>query len=132
MGEKRHIPLAEATGTVEQVMMREPRVHDADAPIDVARAELSNPKVKLLLVCDGPRLVGTVGREQVEGHASAGPVSLGDLAVNGGPRLRPQDSPARALELMSRLADHRVPVVDDEGQLVGLVCWNERHGCFCA
>jgi CBS domain-containing protein len=127
----RNIPLAEATGTVGEVMLREPRVHEAGEDIAVARAEFENPRVRTLLVCAGDRLLGTVDRAQVEAHAG-GPATLGELAVDGGPRVAPQDTPARALEVLAEAGESRVPVVDDGGRLVGLVCWNQRNQWFCA
>jgi CBS domain-containing protein len=38
---------------------------------------------------------------------------------------------SEALEIMSRLDEERLAVVDPDGELVGLLCLNRKHGHFC-
>jgi CBS domain-containing protein len=125
MASTRHIPLDQAGPTVADVMLAEARTIPKDTPVAAVRETFANPRVKLLLVADGDRFLGTL--------------APGDLPADGTieaavdehvPRLRPQDGIARALELLEHTS--RVPVVDAEGRLHGLVCLNRGKSAFCA
>jgi CBS domain-containing protein len=45
--------------------------------------------------------------------------------------VEPGDPVARAVELLDAEQADRLPVVADDGTLVGLVCFNRRQGHFC-
>ena len=49
----------------------------------------------------------------------------------GGALVGPHDPVARAIELLEVRQDDRLPVVDDDGTIVGLVCFNRKRGHFC-
>src|SRR5919198_4956648 len=125
MGDTRHIPLAHAGPKVRDVMLREARAIAPQTRVGEVRETFANPRVKLLLVADGDRYLGTVAPADLpEGD---GPVAR---HVNpDAPRLHPDDPVARALELLE--ATDRVPVVDDHGRLHGLVCLNRGKSAFC-
>jgi CBS domain-containing protein len=125
MGSTRHIPLAEAGPSVRDVMLAEPRTVSVRTPAAEVRETFAKPSVKLLLITDGDRFVGTLGRDDVPADGTIEP------AVNtNAPYVAPGDPVARALELLQD-AD-RVPVVDADGRLHGLVCLNRSKGAFCA
>ena len=44
--------------------------------------------------------------------------------------MTPQDPVERVVELLEARQTDRLPVVDD-GAIVGLVCFNRKHGHFC-
>jgi CBS domain-containing protein len=121
----RHIPLDAAGPTVRDVMLAEARTIAPDTPVDEVRETFANPRVKLLLVAEGERFLGTLspGDVPAEGTIAAG-VNR-DAAT-----LRPHDGIERALELLEHAS--RVPVVDDDGRLHGLVCLNRGKSAFCA
>ena len=125
MSSTEHIPLDEAGPLVRDVMLAEARTIGPDTPVEVVRETFANPHVKLLLVTEGDRFLGTVGRDGLPESGTIGP------AVDAGaPSVRPDDAVPRALELLEH-AD-RVPVVDEDGRLHGLVCLNRRRSAFCA
>jgi CBS domain-containing protein len=125
MSSTRHIPLDKAGPTVRDVMLAEARTIPADTPVEDVRETFANPRVKLLLVADGERFIGTLSPADVpaEGTIAAG-------VDTGAATLDPQDSVERALELLEHTS--RVPVVDPEGRLHGLVCLNRGKSAFCA
>ena len=125
MTSTRHIPLDKAGPTVRDVMLAEARTIPADTPVEAVRETFANPRVKLLLVAEGERFLGTLSPADVpaEGTIAAG-------VDTETPRLDPQDSVERALELLAHTS--RVPVVDPEGRLHGLVCLNRGKSAFCA
>ena len=45
--------------------------------------------------------------------------------------MAPADAAARALELLDAGQSERLPVVEEDGSLVGLVCFNRRRNVFC-
>ncbi|WP_028058990.1 CBS domain-containing protein [Candidatus Solirubrobacter pratensis] len=125
MGSTRHIPLDQAGPTVADVMLAEARTIAPDTPAAAVRETFENPSVKLLLVADGDRFLGTVAPDDVPADGAIGP------AVNARtPCLRPDEGIPRALELLEHTS--RVPVVDADGRLHGLVCLNRSKSAFCA
>jgi CBS domain-containing protein len=95
------------------------------ATVAEARAAFESPRHKLLVVADGTRYVGSIDRGAVENADDATP--LGELRMADVPTLSPDDPTSAALELDAS----RTPVVDDGGELVGLVCFNRTRGSFC-
>jgi CBS domain-containing protein len=124
-----HIPVEKAGPHVSDVMLGSPRALPADATVADARAAFENPKERLLLVCDGERFVAALAREDVAGADDATPLTA--LSSGATPTLRPDDVVAAALEIVGEDVE-RVPVVDGDGALRGLVCFNPRGSYFCA
>ena len=126
----RNVPLADAGPRVADVMLREPRAVPPGTTVAEARAPFENPRVRLLLVADGERFLGAVTRDQV-GDGVDGAATLEQLAAEG-VLVRPDDPVDRAVELLGADgARDRLPVVAGDGTLVGLVCFNRKHGHFC-
>jgi CBS domain-containing protein len=126
----RNVPLADAGPRVEDVMLRGPRTVAPDTTVAEARAAFENPRVRLLLVARGDTYLGAITRETI-GDELAGHVTLEALATTGGALVAPADPVDRAVELLDAQQTERLPVVADDGTLVGLVCFNRRHGHFC-
>jgi CBS domain-containing protein len=123
-----HIPLDEAGGsTVRDVMMREARSVGPATPISEVRETFSSPSVKLMLVTDGERFLGTLGRDDLpaEGDGPIEPHVRSDR-----PSLSPDDPMEHALALVREQDMTRIPVVEGD-QLLGLVCFNKSHSAFC-
>lgn len=120
-----HIAVADAGPHVEDVMLAPADTFPSTATVADARRAFESPRHKLLVVVDGPRYVGSVLRESVEGVDDATP--LADVAVADVPTVAPDDPTATATDLdMSR-----TPVVDAQGEFRGLVCFNRTRGSFC-
>jgi CBS domain-containing protein len=127
----RNVPLADAGPRVEDVMLRGPRTYAPGTTVAEARAEFENPRVRLLLVARGDTFLGAVTRETI-GDELAGDLTLDGLATAApGALVAPADPVDRAGELRDARQTDRLPVVADDGTLVGLVCFNRRHGHFC-
>jgi CBS domain-containing protein len=125
MTSTRHIPLDAAGPTVRDVMLAEARTIPPDTPVQDVRETFANPRVKLLLVAEGERFLGTL---TPDGVPAAG--TIADGVDTDTPTLNPDDGVARALELLEHTS--RVPVVDADGRLHGLVCLNRGKSAFCA
>jgi CBS domain-containing protein len=126
----RNIPLADAGPRVEDVMLRGPRTYAPDTTVAEARVEFENPKVRLLLVARDDTYLGAVTRETL-GDELGGDVPLEALAAGERMQIDPDDPVERAVELLDARQTDRLPVVEDDGTLVGLVCFNRRQGHFC-
>lgn len=127
MGSTRHIKLDDAGPTVRDVMLKEARAIGPQTPVAELRETFARPSVKLMLVADGDRFLGTIRPDDLP-ESDDGTVAA--LVRPDAPQVRPEDPVARALELLDD--DDRLPVVDAEGRLQGLVCLNRRHDSFCA
>jgi len=126
-----HLPLADAGPAVRDAMLLQPRSTPATTPVAQARETFANPHVHLLLVVgeDG-RFLGTLTREDLPGDADdAAPV--GDFARRDTPRIGPDAPVAEAVATLERTGGDRLPVVDEDGTLCGLVCWDASGGHFC-
>jgi CBS domain-containing protein len=125
MTSTRHIPLAAAGPTVRDVMLAEARTIPPDTPVEDVRETFANPRVKLLLVAEGERFLGTLSPDRVPAE---GTIAQGVDTET--PTLAPDDGIERALELLAHTS--RVPVVGSDGRLHGLVCLNRGKSAFCA
>lgn len=125
-----HLDVAGSAGrTVAEVMIRGPKTLPAAATVDEARRLFENPRVLVALLDDGGRYAGELRRDDLPPSLPAeGPV--GGLA-RPGETIGPDRPMSEALEIMSRLDEERLAVVDPDGELVGLLCLNRKHGHFC-
>jgi CBS domain-containing protein len=128
MTETRHIPIGEAGPAVRDVLLREARAVAPDTPVREVRETFENPRVKLLLVAEGDRFLGTIGPDDLpDGDGTIAAHVRGDA-----PRVTPGDAVRTALELVEQTGLNRIPVVDEDGRLEGLVCFNRSRNAFCA
>jgi CBS domain-containing protein len=125
----RNIPMADAGPSAADVMLRDPRAVPPSTTAGEARATFENPRVRLLLVAEGDRFLGAVTRDDLPDPVEDGR-TLGDLAGDA-VLVRPQDPVERVLGLLGEEDTDRLPVVGEDGALLGLVCFNRRHGHFC-
>ena len=126
-----HLPLADAGPTVRDAMLLEPRATPADTPLARVRETFANPHVHLVLVvgADG-RFAGTLTRDDLPPDAPDD-APIGDFVRPDAPRIDPGAPVARAVELLEAEDATRLPVVDEEGVLRGLVCWDRAGARFC-
>ena len=127
----RNVPVAEAGPSVADLMLRGPRTVAPDTTVAEARAAFANPRERMLLVTDGGgRFTGSVPRAAITDDLADGQ-TLGELLDADVPRVMPADSASRAIELLDADQSERLPVVEPDGTLVGLVCFNRNRGVFC-
>ena len=125
----RNVPVALAGSRVADVMLRGPRTLTPATTVAEARRAFENPRERLLLVTSGETFVGAIDRDVLaQDIPDDTPVAQLDLT---GARVGPDDPVSRALELLDVDQGERLPVVADGDRLVGLVCFNRRHGHFC-
>src|ERR1700761_5706898 len=109
MSPTRHIPIDDAGPAVRDVMLKDPRTVGPDTPVAEVRETFANPHVKLMLVADGDRFLGTLTPDAVDGRTG----TVAALVDPDTPHLAPDDTVSRALELLGEDVD-RVPVVDED------------------
>ena len=88
-----------------------------------------SPRMKLLLVTDGERFLGTLTPDDLPAEGD-GPIEPHVRADT--PRVAPGRPGRRARWRSSnREGMTRIPVVDAGDRLQGLVCFNASHEAFC-
>jgi CBS-domain-containing membrane protein len=124
---------------VSDVMLRHPKVLDARATVDEARAALTDDHVHMVLLSQGSTLVGTLVRTDLPS-----PIQRSDQrSVEGsGPALPwstlrnrtvPSETSADAArELLIARGLRRLAVVDHDGTLLGLMCLKRSRTGFCS
>ena len=120
-----NVKVADAGPLVRDVMLAQPETLPSTATVADARAHFESPRQKLILVSDGARYAGALTRESLHGADDA--AELGSLTMADVPTLAPGDPMQRALDLGAS----RTPVVDGNGELAGLVCFNGTVQTFC-
>jgi CBS domain-containing protein len=123
-----HIPVADGGPAVRDVMLREARAVGPSTLVAEVRETFANPRVKLLLVTDGERFLGTLGPDDLPDNDDG---AIEAYVRADAPRVGPDDPVARALELLEANGLSRLPVVDANDRLQGLVCFNRDHSAFC-
>ena len=112
--------------TVKELMSSTPRTVSADQTIvDAARA-MRDENVGLVPVVDGERLVGTVTDRDITIRVVAeqqDPAStrMQEIASTDLVTVDPQQDLDEALRLMAQHQVRRLPVVEEDGRLVGIV-----------
>jgi CBS domain-containing protein len=129
MTSTRHIPIDAAGPAVRDVLLREARAVAPDTPLGEVRETFANPRVKLLLVADGQRFLGTIGPDDLPSDGD-GPIA--PHVRHDAPRLSAGAKVDEALKLVAETGASRIPVVDEQGRLEGLVCFNHARNVFCA
>ncbi|WP_028063223.1 CBS domain-containing protein [Solirubrobacter soli] len=122
-----HIPLDEAGPSVSDVMMVGAESVGPDMPLADARAFFT-PRKKLLLVTDGDRFLGTLTPADLPDTDDG---AIGPHVNADPPRVTPDDPVATAMALVEDEDMTRIPVVDAEHRLQGMVCFNRSHEAFC-
>src|SRR3954453_9704835 len=95
MTSTRHIPRDPPAPTGRDVMLAEARTIPPDTPVEDVRETFANPRVKLLLVAEGERFLGTLRPDDVP---AAGTIAQG--VDTDTPTLAPGDGIERALALL--------------------------------
>jgi CBS-domain-containing membrane protein len=129
---RRHIKIDEAGPFVADVMMPSPHTHPADMTVGEARQAFEKRSLKLMVVTDqSGQYVGTVARDTIPDDARDD-ATLATVADRDGLAFRPDDPTKDALASLEHGRAERVPVIDADGALAGLVCLNNGSDHFCA
>lgn len=133
----RNAPQPHAPGTgdgprVADVMVTCPKTHGPDCGLEEIRALFDDDHVQMALIVTGDgRLITTIERPDLAATASnlASASEAGTLASR---TVSPSHSVAAALARLLREGRRRLAVVDDSGQLLGLVCLKRDLTGFCS
>ena len=112
--------------SVKEVMSSKPCAIDADKPVSHAAKMMKDEGVGLAPVVEGNRLIGTltdrdiVTRVVAEGK-DADAVTAREAASTDLVTVTPQQDLDEALQLMAKNQVRRLPVIEEDGRLVGVV-----------
>ena len=112
--------------SIIEVMSADPRSVDADKPIAYAAQMMKQEDVGLAPIVEGDRLVGAltdrdiVTRVVAEGKDPQS-VTVREVASTDVVTIGPQQDLDEALRLMATNQIRRLPVVEEDGRLVGIV-----------
>lgn len=110
------------------LMLREPKRLTADASVAEVRDQLANPRVQMVLLADGRAFRGAV--TQIPADAASDDRAL-DHADTEPEVISPHASADEAFERAAASPTRRVIVLDDDRNLLGLLCLNRDRSGFC-
>jgi CBS domain-containing protein len=110
------------------LMLSEPKTLAADASVAEVREQLSNPRVQMVLLADGRAFTGAV--TQLPSDAAPDDRAL-DHAEPDPQIISPHASADEAFERASASPNRRVIVLDDDRNLLGLLCLKRDRSGFC-
>jgi CBS domain-containing protein len=120
---------------IRELMTESPRTVRSDATVVEAARVMSNDDVGLVPVVDGDRLVGTVTDRDIAIRVVAeerdpGSTTVREIASTDLVTIDPEQELGEALRLMAQHQVRRLPVVEEDGRLVGIVAQADvaRHG----
>jgi CBS domain-containing protein len=111
---------------VREAMVSHPGHLSADDSTQAAAELLDRPEVRAVFVTEGERLVGvvtrkTLVREVVAAGRDPRATRLGDIAEPPHYTIGPDVPLEEAFRFLEQQDAERVPVVDDEGRLIGVL-----------
>jgi CBS domain-containing protein len=109
-------------------MLREPKTLTGDASVAEVREQLANPKVQIVLLADGRVFKGAVTALPTEAAPTEPAVTYAEQAPETIP---PEASADEAYARAAASPTRRVIVLDDDHNLLGLLCLNQSRTGFC-
>jgi CBS domain-containing protein len=110
------------------LMVVDPKTLGADASVAEVRDQLANPKVQLVLLTDGRAFRGAITRLPAEAAPDDPALAYADPEAE---TISPRASADEAFERAAASPNRRVIVLDDDQNLVGLLCLNPSRTGFC-
>jgi CBS domain-containing protein len=112
--------------SVRELMSSNPRSIESDQPVVEAAKIMRDEDVGLVPVVEGERLIGTVTDRDIAIRVIAeqkdpSSVRVQEIASTDLVTVDPQQDLDEALRLMARHQVRRLPVVEEDGRLVGVV-----------
>ena len=120
---------------IREVMTSNPRTVESGAPLIEAAKLMRDEDVGIVPIVEGDRLVGTITDRDVairvvaEGKDSQS-TTVREIASTQLVTIDPEQELEEALRLMAQHQVRRLPVVEEDGRLVGIVAQADvaRHG----
>jgi CBS domain-containing protein len=112
--------------TIRELMTSNPRTVDPSTPVVEAARTMKEEDVGSVPIVDGDTLVGILTDRDIavrvvaEGRDPQG-TTAGEVASRDVVTVDPQQALDEALRLMARYQVRRLPVVEEDGRLVGIV-----------
>jgi CBS domain-containing protein len=120
---------------IRELMTESPRTVSSDATVVEAARVMRDDDVGLVPVVDGDRLVGTVTDRDIAIRVVAeerdpSSTTVREVASTDLVTIDPEQELGEALRLMAQHQVRRLPVVEEDGRLVGIVAQADvaRHG----
>jgi CBS domain-containing protein len=120
---------------IRELMTESPRTVSSDATVVEATRVMRADDVGLVPVVDGDRLVGTVTDRDIAIRVVAeerdpSSTTVREIASTDLVTIDPEQELGEALRLMAQHQVRRLPVVEEDGRLVGIVAQADvaRHG----
>jgi len=112
--------------SIQDVMTQNPCAIDADQPVSYAAKMMKDEDVGLAPIVEGDRLIGTLTDRDITVRVVAEgkdpqTVKVREVASTDVVTVDPQQNLDEALTLMARHQVRRLPVVEEDGRLVGVV-----------
>ena len=112
--------------SIQDVMSTNPCTIDADKPVSYAAKMMKDEDVGLAPVVEGDRLIGTLTDRDIAVRVVADgrdpqTVMVREVASTEVVTVDPQQDLDEALKLMARHQVRRLPVVEEDGRLVGVI-----------
>jgi CBS domain-containing protein len=123
--------LDEATGLTAADVVHE---RFSALPVEATIAEVrewfaASSHRRIAVLADGPRYAGSLTRDDLDGDPD--PLRRAADFASPGPTVHPEAPAQTAHELAIATPVHRVAVVDDDGNLIGVVGITEDLAGFC-
>ena len=118
--------MAQTETNIRNVMTPNPTTVEPSTPINEVARIMKQEDVGSVPVCEGNRLVGTITDRDItlrivaEGKDPQS-TTVRDVATTDLVTIDPQQSLDEALQLMAQNQVRRLPVVEEDGRLVGIV-----------
>jgi CBS domain-containing protein len=112
--------------SIRDVMTKNPRSVESGASATEAARIMRDEDVGIVPIVEGDRLVGTITDRDIAIRVAAdgkdpGSVTVGEIASRELVTIDPQQDLDEALRLMAQHQVRRLPVVEEDGKLVGIV-----------
>jgi len=112
--------------SIHEVMTQNPCAIDADQPVSYAAKMMKDEDVGLAPIVEGERLIGTLTDRDITVRVVAEgrdpqTVKVREVASTDVVTVDPQQNLDEVLTLMARHQVRRLPVVEEDGRLVGVV-----------
>jgi CBS-domain-containing membrane protein len=110
------------------LMLRDPKTLNAEASVAEVREQLRDPKVQLVLLTDGRAFKGAVTHVPADASPRDRALAYTDAEVE---TISPNASADEAFERAAASPNRRVVVLDEDRNLLGLLCLNPTRTGFC-
>ena len=114
--------------TASDLMLPEPKTLTAAASVAEVREQLDNPKVQMVLLADGRAFKGAITQIPADASPRDRAVDYVDAAAE---TISPRASADEAFERAAASPTRRLIVLDEAGNLLGLLCLNQSRTSFC-